>query len=104
VEPGSALHTRLLTMFADRSSHFGARFRSAGGDRVTATRMAHDLKSEAALLGARQLSTVAAELEAACEQDGPDREIEARLDRVLGELAPVLHALHVSRAGASELG
>jgi PAS domain S-box-containing protein len=103
VEPGSALHARLLTMFADGNSHFGARFRAAGSDRVTATRMAHDLKSEAAILGARELSTVAAELEGACAQDAPDREIEARLDRVLSELAPVLQALYVSRAAASEV-
>ena len=103
VEPGSALHARLLTMFADRSSHFCARFRAAASDRVTATRMAHDLKSEAAILGARLLSAVAADLEAACVQDAPDREIEARLDRVQAALTPVLQALHASQAGPSTL-
>jgi HPt (histidine-containing phosphotransfer) domain-containing protein len=100
VEPGSALHGRLLTMFAERSSHFCARFEAAG-DRVTATRLAHDLKSEAAMLGARTLSAAAAKLEAACAQDASDREIETQLDRVRVALLPVQHALHASQAVTS---
>ena len=103
VEPGSVLHGRLLAMFAERSSHFCARFEAAASDRVTATRMAHDLKSEAAMLGARVLSAAAADLEAACAQSAADREIETQLDRVQAALVPVLHALHASQAGASEL-
>ncbi len=103
VEPGSALHGRLLAMFAERSSHFCARFDAAAGDRVTATRLAHDLKSEAATLGACVLSAAAADLEAACVQSAADREIETQLDRVQAALAPVLHALHASQAGASKL-
>jgi PAS domain S-box-containing protein len=94
VEVGSALHGRLLAMFAERVSNFCARFEAATGDRVTATRLAHDLKSEAAMLGARALSAAAADLEAACAQDAADREIETHLDRVQAALAPVLHALH----------
>ena len=66
-------------------------------------RMAHDLKSEAAILGARLLSTCAADLEAACAQNAPDREIEARLDRVQAALVPVLQALHSTHAEASNL-
>jgi PAS domain S-box-containing protein len=93
VEPGSALHARLLAMFAERSRRFCERFQAASGDRVTATRLAHDLKAEAGLLGARGLSTAAGELEAACADDAPDREIQARLDRVKAALAPVLEAL-----------
>jgi PAS domain S-box-containing protein len=103
VDPGSALHGRLLAMFAERSSHFCARFEAAVGDRVTATRLAHDLKSEAAMLGARVLSAAAADLEAACVQNAADREIETQLDRVQAALAPVLHALRASQAGASKL-
>jgi two-component system sensor histidine kinase/response regulator len=102
VEPGGALHTRLLTMFAERSSHFNAQFQAAADDRVTAARMAHDLKSEAALLGACRLSSVASELEAACAQDAPDREIEVRLQQVQAALEPVLQALHAWQAGASK--
>jgi CheY-like chemotaxis protein len=103
VEPGSALHGRLLALFAERSSHFVVRFQAAASDRVTATRMAHDLKSEAALLGARQLSTLAAELELACAEDAPQLQIEARLDRVREALAPVLHALNATQARASTM-
>ena len=103
VEPGSALHGRLLTMFADHSSHFSARFEAAAGDRVTATRLAHDLKSEAAILGARPLSAVAADLEAACAQGAADPEIEALLGQVRAALTPVLQALHAAQAGASTL-
>jgi len=102
VEPGSALHGRLLAMFAERSSHFCARFEAAAGDRVTATRLAHDLKSEAAMLGARALSAAAADLEAACVQSVVDREIQTQLDRVRAALAPVLQALQASQDGASK--
>jgi CheY-like chemotaxis protein len=101
IEPGGALHGRLLAMFADRSRHFVQRFHAAAGDRVAATRLAHDLKSEAALLGARRLSLVAAELEAACTQAAPDREIESRLEHVQDALAAVLQALDDAQAGAS---
>ncbi|HKW84793.1 MAG TPA: response regulator, partial [Burkholderiaceae bacterium] len=94
VEAGSALHGRLLAMFAERVGTFCARFEAATGDRVTATRLAHDLKSEAAVLGARGLSAAAAELEAACVQNAADQEIETHLDRVQAALAPVLDALH----------
>jgi len=101
VEPGSALHGRLLTMFANRSAHFSARFQAAASDRVTATRMAHDLKSEAAILGARLLGAAAADLETACAQGAADPEIEALLGRVRAALTPVLQALHASQTGAS---
>jgi len=101
VEPGTALHARLLAMFAERSSNFCARFEAAAGDPVTATRLAHDLKSEAATLGACALSAAAADLEAACVHNAADRQIEMRLDRVQAALAPVLHALRDWQVGAS---
>jgi len=100
VEPGSALHRRLQAMFAERSSQFRARFDAAADDRVTAMRLAHDLKSEAAMLGARVLSAAAADLEAACARNAAGREIETQLERVQAALAPVLRALHASQAGA----
>jgi CheY-like chemotaxis protein len=101
VEPGSAFHGRLLAMFVERSSQFGARFAAAGGDRVTSTRLAHDLKAEAALLGARALSIAAGELEAACAEGAPDGDIQARLDRVQAALVPVLQALRASGSVAA---
>jgi signal transduction histidine kinase/CheY-like chemotaxis protein len=103
VEPGSAFHLRLLAMFAERSSQFGARFAAAGGDRVTCTRLAHDLKAEAGLLGARALSTVAADLEAACAEGAPDGDIQAGLERVQAALVPVLQALQAPGSPASAL-
>ena len=98
IEPGSALHTRLLAMFTERCANFGTQFR-ATGDRVAATRMAHDLKSDSAMLGARLLSAVAAELEAACLDGATDPEIERRLDHVQAALAPVLQALRPGAGG-----
>jgi CheY-like chemotaxis protein len=103
VEPGSAFHLRLLAMFAERASQFGARFAAAGGDRVTRTRLAHDLKAEAGLLGARALSAVAADLEAACAEGAPDGDIQAGLERVQAALVPVLQALQAPGSPASAL-
>jgi HPt (histidine-containing phosphotransfer) domain-containing protein len=80
-------------MLVERERNFGDRFRAAAGDRVTATRLAHDLKSEAATLGALPLSKLAAELEGACARGAPMQEINAMLDVVLAALAPFLHAL-----------
>ncbi len=93
VQPGSAFHRRLLSMFAERNSHFDARFSAAATDRRTAARLAHDLKSDAALLGARQLSALAAELEAACAQGTPAPRLQAQLELVRAELASTLQAL-----------
>ena len=93
VEPGSALHNKLLSMIVERERNFGDRFRAAAGDCATATRLAHDLKSEAATLGALPLSKLAAELEAACARGAPMREVNALLDVVLAALTPFLQAL-----------
>jgi len=93
IEPGSALHARLLARFADGARTFGARFRAEATDSVSATRVAHDLKFEAATFGVHQLVAAAAELEAASARAAPAHEIQVRLDAVLTALAPVLHAL-----------
>jgi CheY-like chemotaxis protein len=93
VQPGSAFHRRLLAMFAERGGHFDARFNAAAADPATAARLAHDLKSEAALLGASRLSSLAAELEAACAQGEPAPRVQAQLALVRAELASALQAL-----------
>jgi CheY-like chemotaxis protein len=93
IEPGSPLHARLLAKFADRARTFSARFRAEASDRVAATRVAHDLKFEAATFGIHALAAAAAELEAASAHDAPDQEIQARLDAVMTALGPVLRAL-----------
>jgi len=101
VEPGSAFHSRLLAIVVERERGFGERFRAAAGDRVTATRLAHDLKSEAATLGALTLSAVAAELEAACVRRASTQEVDALLDVVLAVLTPFLEALQGNASGSS---
>ncbi len=93
VEPGSALHRRLLEMFAGRERAFGDSFRAAAGDPGRALRLAHDLKGEAAALGVNAVRAAAAELEAACARSAPAQEIAPLLDAVLAALEPVLQAL-----------
>jgi CheY-like chemotaxis protein/HPt (histidine-containing phosphotransfer) domain-containing protein len=95
VQPGSAFHHRLLSMFAARNRDFDARFSAAAAttERGTAARLAHDLKSDAALLGARRLSALAADLEAACAQGAPAPRVQAQLALVRAELASALQAL-----------
>ena len=98
VQPGSAFHRRLLAMFAERNGHFDARFSAAAGDHAAAARMAHDLKSEAALLGASRLSRLAADLEAACAEGAPAAQVQARLALVRTELASALQTLATNTA------
>uniref|UniRef100_UPI003782F724 response regulator n=1 Tax=Aquabacterium sp. TaxID=1872578 RepID=UPI003782F724 len=93
VTPGSALHQRLLTMFSQSARNFEARFQAAAADPAAATRLAHDLKSEAGTLGAQALAAAAAELEATLSRAAPAQEVQARLDVVLAALPPVLRAL-----------
>ena len=63
------------------------------------SRLAHDLKSEAALLGASRLSSLAAELETACAQGAPAALVQAQLERVRAELASALQAVAAQQAG-----
>jgi signal transduction histidine kinase/HPt (histidine-containing phosphotransfer) domain-containing protein/ActR/RegA family two-component response regulator len=96
-------YRRLLGLFRERESDFVQRFRAAhaAGDTETATRAAHDLKSQAATLGMHGLAQAASALERACLQGGRDadldamtREMSCKLDRVLDEL----RALETPRA------
>jgi len=90
------LYRRLLRRFQESERDFTDRFRAAvvDDDMETAKRHAHNLKSVAANIGARDLRGAAAELERACtESEAPER-IEAchsvtseRLDEVLSGLA-----------------
>ncbi|MBT9487655.1 MAG: response regulator [Rubrivivax sp.] len=87
-----ALYRRLLRMFLQRESDFAARFRSAcaAGDRDTARRFAHDLKSVAGTLGMPALQQAAAGLEAACGLPGDAAALEPLLQAVQRQLEPVL--------------
>jgi PAS domain S-box-containing protein len=103
MDGNEALYRRLLRMFAQREAGFGARFRAAqaGGDRDAAMRLAHDLRSVSATLGARSLSDAAGALEQACLHDVPAQEFEALLGQVTSRLDPLLAALQRQAATAS---
>jgi HPt (histidine-containing phosphotransfer) domain-containing protein len=66
------LYRRLLGMFRERELRFEARFRAAcdKGDMDEAMRLAHDLKSVSATLGALALAQAADALERACSDSG----------------------------------
>jgi PAS domain S-box-containing protein len=85
----------LLQMFANKQTNFAARFRAslARGDHLAATRAAHDLKSEAGTLGASEVQRAAAALEQACAHGAAESSIEALLEQVSRELAPVIAGL-----------
>ena len=100
VFPGSALHRRLLAMFGDSARSFGARYRDAA-DKPTATRLAHDLKSDASTLGAQALAEAAGELEAALSRGAPDSQVQTLLGAVIAALSPVLQALDESAPSAT---
>jgi len=88
------LYRRLLGMFADTQHDFAARFRTAhaSGDISAARRMAHDLRSVGGTVGASDVQTAAAALEAACG-DAADGIINELLETVVRALGPVIAGL-----------
>jgi HPt (histidine-containing phosphotransfer) domain-containing protein len=98
------LFVRLLRIFAAEQQTFAARLRAAraSGDVATATRMAHDLKSSASLLGARGVEEVAGELEAAlgrADAGGVIDELIEATARALGPVIAGIQALDRTRSG-----
>jgi CheY-like chemotaxis protein len=93
------LYRRLLDMFVKRESDFDARFRAAraGDDREAAMRLAHDLRSVSATLGAQPVSEAAGALEQACLRGAPEPEIDRLLAAASGRLQPLIAQL---RTGA----
>ena len=89
------LYRRLLVMFADAQQKFAPTFRAARatGDMVTATRAAHDLKSQAGTIGASEVQLAAAALEEACAHGAADDVIEELLETVALVLGPVITGL-----------
>jgi CheY-like chemotaxis protein/HPt (histidine-containing phosphotransfer) domain-containing protein len=94
------LYRRVLGMFLDREADFGARFAAArvALDSGEAMRMAHDLKSVAASLGAQPLSEAAAALELACATHASANEVDACLENVMGRLEPIIAGLRAHLA------
>ncbi len=99
------LYRRLLVMFRDRESGFALRFRAAcdSGDMSEATRLAHDLKSTAATLGAQSVSDAAEALELACRNENL-ADVDIRLSALTDELAPLIEGLSTLHAQAGPHG
>ncbi|MBT9595450.1 MAG: response regulator [Vitreoscilla sp.] len=95
LEGDRRLYNRLLRMFRDREGDFPERFNSAraAGDMAAATRMAHDLKSEAGSLGMAPIQQAATALEEACQQPAEETRLDALLLDVSRRLAPVIEGL-----------
>ncbi|HKX42861.1 MAG TPA: response regulator [Burkholderiaceae bacterium] len=90
------LYRRLLDIFFHGERDFVAHFGSAcaSGDIAAATRLAHDLKSLAATIGAQAVQQAGAALEQACkEQPGDEAALQALLDAAAKQLAIVLEGL-----------
>jgi CheY-like chemotaxis protein len=97
------LYRRLLGKFRDQETGFADRFGAAcaARDMTTATRMAHDLKSESAALGATAVRDAAEKLEKACSNGGGQAEIDALLAIVIEQLDPVIAGLRSLEAGSA---
>jgi CheY-like chemotaxis protein len=89
------LYHRLLRMFRDREASFAARFQAAcaAGDMRTATRLAHDLKSVAATVGAQAVRETAEALERACSNGAGPADFDSLLSTVTHQLDPVIAGL-----------
>jgi HPt (histidine-containing phosphotransfer) domain-containing protein len=82
-------------MFRDREASFAARFQAAcaAGDMRTATRLAHDLKSVAATVGAQAVRETAEALERACSNGAGPADFDSLLSTVTHQLDPVIAGL-----------
>jgi PAS domain S-box-containing protein len=94
------LYRLLLRMFLRDQEDFPAPFDAAlaAGDLTTARRLAHNLKSLAATLGAHDVEQAAQALEEACATKEPTPRLQALLDEVASHLHPVLEGLRQSQA------
>ncbi|HRA13468.1 MAG TPA: PAS domain S-box protein [Giesbergeria sp.] len=90
-----ALYRSLLGKFHAAQGVFVSSFQTAqgAGDASAPERLAHTLKSVAGSIGARGVQSAAAALEGACRKGEPAPRIDALLDKVAAELAPVLEGL-----------
>ena len=97
----AALYRRLLRVFRDQQIDFEQRFQQAraAGDLGTARRLAHDMKSGAAFLGAHAVEQAATALEEACGRGADDPAIERHARAAVGLLVPVVAGLHCLGAG-----
>jgi HPt (histidine-containing phosphotransfer) domain-containing protein len=94
------LYRRLLRMFLQEQQGFPAPFTTAlaTADLATARRLAHNLKSLSATLGAHGVERAARALEEACAAGDPVPRLRTLLDDLASELLPVLDGLRNSQA------
>ena len=90
----------LLRMFLHDQQDFPEPFNAAlaDGDWTTARRLAHNLKSLAATLGAHAVARAAEALEEACAAEEPAQHLQALLDEAGRHLLPLLEGLRNSQA------
>ena len=100
VEQDRALYLKLLRRFRADQAGFESAFRAAwaGGDRETATRLAHTLKGLAGNLGAHALQEAARRLEMATLEESALPEDEALVQTLLSEVMAALEPLLVGIA------
>ena len=100
------LYRRLLARFRDHEADFAARFGAAraANDMLTATRLAHDLKSASGTLGATAVREAADALEYACANGAGSAVIDALFAAVVEHLDPVIDGLRSLEAGSARAG
>jgi PAS domain S-box-containing protein len=89
------LYQRLLVHFHDHLDRFSEQFQAArrSDDGTAPTRAAPPLKGSAGTVGAIAIQQAAATLEAASKHPNDNAAIETALQRVIGEITPVMHGL-----------
>lgn len=89
------IYRRMLIRFRDSSGDFETLFREAqqDADPNAALRKAHTLRGLAATLGLKGVIAVAQELEIACENAAPEKDIDQLLDNVVRALSSTIAVL-----------
>jgi len=89
------LYRRLLDLFLSQEAAFASKVRAAyeSGDMNGARRLAHDLRSVSASIGAHAVSRAAAVLESGLTRAAEAHEIETLIEAVSSELDPVVTKL-----------
>jgi HPt (histidine-containing phosphotransfer) domain-containing protein len=100
------LYRRLLGRFRDREAAFATRFDAAcaARDMLTATRLAHDLKSESGTLGVTAVREAADALEHACSIGAGPADLDELLAAVVKHLDPVMDGLRSLDTGSLRAG
>jgi CheY-like chemotaxis protein len=97
------LYKRMLIKFRDSQGNFADLFAAAQTDLdpVAPARAAHTLKGTAGNIGAKEVQAAAGELEHACNEKAPAKEIAKLLKKALDELAIVMPGLQIVDAGGT---